>query len=149
MGVPVVNPSWTPERISTTSASRRAEVCRVRPVARRARSATKSPGDRASPGGQPSTTQPIAGPWLSPKVVTANCLPNVLLATWPPRRVDGRSYRLAPSARVGERPDAVVVRGKVLARGDEDAHLADAELDPGQRQLRQQRHEGALGLPDL
>jgi hypothetical protein len=27
---------------------------------------------RAMPGGQPSTTQPIAGPWLSPKVVTRN-----------------------------------------------------------------------------
>src|SRR5262245_46392976 len=29
-------------------------------------------------GGQPSTTQPIAGPWLSPKVVTRNRWPNVL-----------------------------------------------------------------------
>src|SRR6516164_7963040 len=29
-------------------------------------------------GGQPSTTQPIAGPWLSPKVVTRNSRPNVL-----------------------------------------------------------------------
>jgi hypothetical protein len=29
-------------------------------------------------GGQPSTTQPIAGPWLSPKVVTRNMWPNVL-----------------------------------------------------------------------
>src|SRR5258708_2937834 len=32
----------------------------------------------ASPGGQPSTTQPIAGPWLSPKDVTQNSLPRVL-----------------------------------------------------------------------
>src|SRR6478752_1718787 len=30
------------------------------------------------PGGQPSTTQPIAGPWLSPKVVTRKRWPNVL-----------------------------------------------------------------------
>jgi hypothetical protein len=29
-------------------------------------------------GGQPSTTQPIAGPWLSPNVVTRNIWPNVL-----------------------------------------------------------------------
>src|SRR5882757_5593082 len=29
-------------------------------------------------GGQPSTTQPIAGPWLSPKVVTRKRWPNVL-----------------------------------------------------------------------
>src|SRR5436190_10878072 len=32
----------------------------------------------ASPGGQPSTTQPIAGPCDSPKDVTANNLPMVL-----------------------------------------------------------------------
>jgi hypothetical protein len=25
---------------------------------------------QASPGGQPSITQPMAGPWLSPKLVT-------------------------------------------------------------------------------
>src|SRR3954447_9627577 len=29
-------------------------------------------------GGQPSTTQPIATPWLSPKVVTRNMWPKVL-----------------------------------------------------------------------
>jgi hypothetical protein len=29
-------------------------------------------------GGQPSTTQPIAGPWLSPKLVKRNMWPNVL-----------------------------------------------------------------------
>src|SRR5215510_3801794 len=29
-------------------------------------------------GGQPSTTQPIAGPWLSPKVVTRKSWPKVL-----------------------------------------------------------------------
>jgi hypothetical protein len=33
---------------------------------------------RAMRGGQPSTTQPIAGPWLSPKVVTRNMWPKVL-----------------------------------------------------------------------
>src|SRR5262249_58131783 len=27
------------------------------------------------PGGQPSTMQPMAGPWLSPKVVTVKSLP--------------------------------------------------------------------------
>ena len=32
----------------------------------------------SSPGGQPSTMQPSAGPWLSPKVVTVNSLPKVL-----------------------------------------------------------------------
>jgi hypothetical protein len=32
----------------------------------------------ASPGGQPSTTQPIAGPCDSPNEVTANRVPKVL-----------------------------------------------------------------------
>src|SRR5579884_71678 len=36
-------------------------------------------------GGQPSTTQPIAGPWLSPKVVTRNRWPNVLKDMTPPQ----------------------------------------------------------------
>ena len=34
--------------------------------------------DSASPGGQPSITQPIAGLWLSPKLVTRNNSPKVL-----------------------------------------------------------------------
>jgi hypothetical protein len=29
-------------------------------------------------GGQPSTTQPMAGPWLSPKLVKRNIWPKVL-----------------------------------------------------------------------
>ncbi len=33
---------------------------------------------RGMPGGQPSITQPMAGPWLSPQVVTLNRWPNVL-----------------------------------------------------------------------
>ena len=35
-------------------------------------------GQREMRGGQPSTTQPIAGPWLSPQVVTRNRWPKVL-----------------------------------------------------------------------
>ena len=37
------------------------------------------------PGGQPSTMHPMAGPWLSPKVVTEKSLPMVLpdmLGSW-------------------------------------------------------------------
>ena len=36
-----------------------------------------SPSPSAMPGGQPSITQPIAAPWLSPQVVTRNDLPMV------------------------------------------------------------------------
>jgi hypothetical protein len=32
---------------------------------------------KAMPGGQPSMTQPMAGPWDSPKLVTANKVPKV------------------------------------------------------------------------
>ena len=37
-----------------------------------------SASESAIPGGQPSTTQPIAGPWLSPNVVTVKSVPRVL-----------------------------------------------------------------------
>src|ERR1019366_8224749 len=40
-------------------------------------------------GGQPSTTQPIAGPWLSPKVVTRKRWPKVL---WDMAPDSGASY---------------------------------------------------------
>src|SRR5512140_762651 len=37
-----------------------------------------SASESSMPGGQPSMTQPIAGPWDSPKLVTANRAPKVL-----------------------------------------------------------------------
>src|SRR5581483_9766755 len=52
-------------------------------------------------GGQPSTTQPIATPWLSPKVVTRNRWPNVLwdmtcrnAPSWPGQARSRRFTRL-------------------------------------------------------
>ena len=77
MGVPVVVPSKTPESIFTASSSRRWVVNRDLPGLRRSRSRCMSPSDNGNPGGQPSTTQPSAGPWLSPKLVTVNNLPKV------------------------------------------------------------------------
>ena len=57
------------------------------PVRRGSRSAWMSDSASSSPGGQPSTTAPIAGPWLSPKVVTQNerpiVLPDIALALQP------------------------------------------------------------------
>src|ERR1044071_6961424 len=38
-------------------------------------------------GGTPSTTTPIAGPWLSPQVVKRNKVPKLLLAIGTDRRV--------------------------------------------------------------
>src|SRR6476646_6520104 len=78
MGVPVVLPSWTPERISTRSSSRRWVTWRDVPGFRRSRSGWMSASESAIPGGQPSTTQPIAGPWDSPKLVTVKRVPRVL-----------------------------------------------------------------------
>ena len=75
--MPVVAPSKTPERIRTASVSRRWVVWRVLPGRRRSRSGWMSSSPSGSPGGQPSMTQPIAAPWLSPQVVTRNALPMV------------------------------------------------------------------------
>ena len=47
---------------------------------REGRQAFFAPG-KPSPGGQPSITQPMAGPCDSPNVVTVNSLPNELELT--------------------------------------------------------------------
>src|SRR5215470_11570140 len=84
IGVPVV--TWcplasstnTPERIFTASGSRRWVVKRDWPGRRRSSSRWMSSAVSGMRGGQPSTTQPIAGPWLSPKLVKRNMWPKVL-----------------------------------------------------------------------
>ncbi len=48
------------------------------PGLRRSSSAWIWAGVKRIPGGHPSTTQPSAGPWLSPQVVTRKRWPNVL-----------------------------------------------------------------------
>ncbi len=83
MGAPVVT-CWpasllkTPERIFTASGSRRCVTNRDWPGLRLSRNAWISFASSAMPGGQPSTTQPIAGPWLSPQVVMRKRCPKVL-----------------------------------------------------------------------
>src|SRR3546814_6222969 len=135
------------------SASCRAEVCRVRPVARRARSWAKSPAAIAMSGGQPSTTQPIAGPCDSPKVVTRNRCPNVFKRTLPfrPRRSKQRASRLchARLAGGGQLADARVVLDPLGAFDRKDAHLPDLELDTRELDVRQQLPQPAPGIPDL
>src|SRR6478672_5823287 len=78
IGVPVVLPSYTPERISTRSSSRRCVTWRDVPGFLRSRSGWMSASESSIPGGQPSTTQPIAGPCDSPNVVTVKRVPRVL-----------------------------------------------------------------------
>src|SRR5215831_20120097 len=118
IGVPVVCPSNTPERMRTWSDSRRwLTKCEV-PVRRRSTSCCRSDSLSGSPGGQPSTMHPMAGPWLSPKVVTVNSLPMVL-------------------------PDMVHSCGaavpcmclQLLARDQKHPAPAALELEPHERQL--------------
>jgi len=62
MGVPVVCPSNTPDRISTLSGSRRLVAWACTPGRRRASSASMSAAPSDNRGGQPSMTAPKAGP---------------------------------------------------------------------------------------
>src|ERR1700677_255255 len=124
MGVPVVLPSNTPERMRTVSLSRRCVVyCEV-PGRRRSTSFCRSASVSTSPGGQPSTTQPRAAPWLSPKLVTVNTRPNVFPAT-----------RLS-LLQVG-RPQY------------EHSAAAHRDLRPDERQSRERPHERPLRVSDL
>src|SRR5215469_10370789 len=125
IGVPVVRPSKTPERMRTWSPSRRwLTKCEV-PVRRRSTSCCRSASLSSSPGGQPSTMHPSAGPWLSPKVVTVKSLPMVL-------------------------PDMVASGARELfARQQEHAAAAARELEPQKRQPRERALHGALGVADL
>ena len=77
MGVPVVRPSNTPDRMRTSSASLRWVVNFDVPGLRLSSQGCKSASVSAMPEGQPSTVAPIAGPWLSPHVVKRNICPKV------------------------------------------------------------------------
>ena len=75
-GVPVVAPSNTPDRISTRSGSRRCVVNLDWPGLRRSSQCWISAAAKGMREGTPSTTTPMAGPWLSPQVVNLNSSPN-------------------------------------------------------------------------
>ena len=81
---PVASSIMTPERIRASSGSRRWVVKREVPGRRRSSSAWRSAASSGRRGGQPSTTQPIPAPWLSPKVVTRKRWPKVLcdMGSW-------------------------------------------------------------------
>lgn len=68
---------------------------------------------RIRTGGQPSTTQAIAGPWLSPKLVTTESLPiefpdmtTLLIAANSGRPCTQQPGRGRPRARTYKRPDS-------------------------------------------
>src|SRR5579883_1011308 len=78
-------------------------------------------------GGQPSTTQPIAGPWLSPQVVTRNRWPKLLWLTGSGGRRDdiepALDAELQPMRRLRER------RKIVVQQGEPDRERGEARLD--------------------
>src|SRR6201989_1174630 len=113
-----------------------------------------SASDSEIRGGQPSTTQPIAAPWLSPQVVTRN--------NWPKLLCDMRAYRhtLAPPPLAGggrgegagtftasSLHDRNVWCRRVLHPNDMVAavHMVHFAGHPG-RQIRQKIHRGATDI---
>src|SRR5215470_13546319 len=133
MGVPVVRPSKTPERMRTWSASRRwLTKCEV-PVRRRSTSCCRSASPSGNPGGQPSTMHPMAGPWLSPKVVTVKSLPKVL-------------PDMLMSA---DEPVCALVCLQLLAREQKYPTPAALELEPEERQMTPSATHGRLGIAHL
>src|ERR1700738_957230 len=135
MGVPVVLPSNTPDKMRTVSGSRRWLVyCEV-PGRRRSTSACKSASARGKPGGHPSTPQPSAGPWLSPKLVTVNMRPNVFPATHP-------SPFSSPFVVLGHRVQVPCLQHKYPA-------AAHRNLRPNERQPWKCAQQRLFGIADF
>src|SRR6185437_5564016 len=133
MGVPVVRPSNTPERMRTSSPSRRWLTKWEVPVRRRSMSGCRSASPSGSPGGQPSTIQPRAGPWLSPKVVTEKSLPIVL--------PDKAVY---PNARL-----VWLARAQLFRRQQENAPATALEIEPNEWEAAKRATYRRLGVPHL
>src|SRR5258708_12557579 len=84
IGVPVVTPSNTPDRILTVSGSWRCVTKRDWPGRRFSIHTWMSASLSGRRGGVPSTTQPIPAPWLSPHPVHRTTLPTLLPPPPPP-----------------------------------------------------------------
>ena len=88
----------------------------------------------ASPGGQPSTTQPSAGPWLSPNVVTVKSRPNVSPAM----------------ILIADAVSALRSASRILGPNHHKYPVAAAlELEPDERQARILRRERLRLIADL
>src|SRR6185503_5567100 len=137
IGVPVVTWSgWrssekTPERMRTASGSWRWVTNLPRPGRRFSSQTCTSASVSGMPGGQPSTTQPSAGPWLSPQVVTRNRCPKVLcdmaglcVAAKPRGHKSGRAQG------AGEEVEGHL-QGVVVGRALRDGDLAEGERGAG------------------
>src|SRR5690606_32778298 len=101
------------------------------------------------PGGQPSTIQPSAGPWLSPNVVTVNKVPKVLPdmgAAWAARRLVAPAFEQGVEARLplARRQPLELVRGE-----HEHASPTASQLGPDERHIGKGGLERHLGVADL
>src|SRR6478735_5570419 len=115
-----------------------------------------SASDSGIRGGQPSTTQPIAGPWLSPHVVTRNNWPNVLCdmpayrrAPAPPPLAGGARGEGAAAFMISPLNNGNVGRRRVLHADDMVAavHMMHFAGHTG-RQVRQQVQRSAADILD-
>src|SRR5665647_1903490 len=164
MGVPVV--TWpplrssenTPDRIFTASGSCRWVVKRDWPGRRLSRYFWISAGSSGMRGGQPSTTQPIAAPWLSPKLVNRNKWPKVLndiavpllrgLVTRSLAAVKFTSLHLPLQGRVKRAPERPALRipRELVPREYVDLSLRDIDQRRGRRfGDAENRHQPARG----
>src|ERR1700722_2767629 len=129
IGVPVVRPSNTPERMRTASASWRWLTNFEVPVRRRSISACRSASLSSSPGGHPSTMQPSAGPWLSPKLVTVKSLPKVFpdmfLSLSLRSELRGREHEYAIAPAFKGQPGEWQTSKRASHRGFRVAHFHD------------------------
>src|SRR5579871_5004492 len=105
------------------------------------------------PGGQPSTTHPSAGPWLSPQVVTRNRCPKVLCdmaaGLLADAAVTREGRRAGRSGRPGGGEFAELDAGGAFGgagigdQADEEAALRVASARP--QTLGLEPHEATLG----
>src|SRR5258707_3701320 len=110
------------------------------PGRRRPTSACKSASHRGRPGGPPSTTQPSAGPWLSPKLVTVKTRPNVLPATRFPLSQASSSSSLF-----------VLITDRVQIPRPQQEHSAAAHrnLRPNEREPPKGAQQRVFGIADF
>ena len=122
----------------TSSGSCRCVVNRDWPGRRRSSQGWMSASDSAMRGGQPSTTQPMAGPWLSPQVVTRNRWPK-LLCDMGSATTDASCHQVAPVIRHRDMQETLfaVVEARDVAAARGVLHQHDlTRLETGEARHR-------------
>src|SRR6478672_282302 len=106
-----------------------------------------SAGSSGISGGQPSTTQPIATPWLSPKVVTRNMWPKVLKdIAFHPRQ--SGSPQPSRGQMAGSWLGCAVARHAMVIE-DIDHRMLDAATRGGRLRLDAQMHQQRAGGAEM